>query len=222
MSNNWMVALENGRTWFVGAFSIFGEPKHYPDSSSSAKCGEIIIPVCQLDGMTVQEIGEQVLAMAPTARTCFAAHVASAYVGSEKDYQRRAPNDIVESMVFKDLPLLEAHRKDDHADARLFDEAIDFLREMKSRYKAAQLRKKFKVHPARKEVSGNYDALFMAIGRRDGFHCGACSTTRNLQIDHVKPVSIGGLSDIENLQLLCGSCNSKKGDKTVDYREVAA
>lgn len=58
--------------------------------------------------------------------------------------------------------------------------------------------------------------------RMTGFHCGACKTTKNLHVDHVKPVSCGGTSDDDNLQLLCGSCNSKKSDKTIDYREAAA
>ena len=40
---------------------------------------------------------------------------------------------------------------------------------------------------------------------------------RNLTIDHVLPRSKGGQDNIENLQLLCGSCNSIKGDRSMDY-----
>src|SRR5688572_6876787 len=130
MACNWTVTLEDGRTWYVGAFSIFGEPKHYPNKSDTVKRGEVIIPVCQLDGLTAEDIGRRVLDLVPTARTCFAQHVASAYVGSQKEYQRRAPSDIVEAMVLTDLPLLEAHQKDEHANVEVFNEAIDFLREM--------------------------------------------------------------------------------------------
>lgn len=223
MASNWTITLDDGRIWYVGGCSIFGEPTHYPNGADSTRRGEVIIPVCQTEGLTAEEIGERVLDLIPTARTCFAAHVASAYIGSsQQDYQRRAPSDIVEAMVFKDLPLLESHQDDEFANSEMFDEAIRFLREMKARYDAAQLRKRFKVHPARKVVTNNYDALFLAVGKRDGFHCGACKATKNLQLDHVIPVSVGGSSDVENLQLLCGSCNSKKGDKTIDYREAAA
>ena len=44
--------------------------------------------------------------------------------------------------------------------------------------------------------------------------CGKKSETKALfQIDHVLPMSKGGLSVCENLQLLCRVCNLRKGDK---------
>jgi 5-methylcytosine-specific restriction endonuclease McrA len=40
--------------------------------------------------------------------------------------------------------------------------------------------------------------------------------------DHVVPLSKGGTNWITNIQPLCGTCNSSKGAKTIDYRlEVA-
>ena len=47
--------------------------------------------------------------------------------------------------------------------------------------------------------------------------CTGCRTHfqfRNLTIDHVVPRSKGGQDNPENLQLLCGACNSKKGTGT--------
>lgn len=39
-----------------------------------------------------------------------------------------------------------------------------------------------------------------------------------LTVDHVIPLCVGGTNNIDNLQPLCRSCNSKKGKKIIDYR----
>lgn len=49
------------------------------------------------------------------------------------------------------------------------------------------------------------------VAMRSGGRCSACGATRDLQFDHVLPFSKGGSDDEWNLQLLCGSCNRKKG-----------
>lgn len=51
--------------------------------------------------------------------------------------------------------------------------------------------------------------------------CPCCGQKRTLHADHVVPLSRGGSNDISNIQPLCGSCNSKKGTKIIDYREGA-
>lgn len=43
--------------------------------------------------------------------------------------------------------------------------------------------------------------------------CAHCGITETLSVDHIIPVSRGGGDEIENLQCLCRSCNSKKHDK---------
>ncbi|GGW99058.1 HNH endonuclease [Streptomyces chartreusis] len=62
--------------------------------------------------------------------------------------------------------------------------------------------------------------------RRDGWQCRGCGWSpgdyippaltgrplyRGLEIDHVHPRSRGGSGDIDNLQVLCTSCNTSKG-----------
>ena len=57
------------------------------------------------------------------------------------------------------------------------------------------------------------------FGRQEG-RCGGCKIAflyPNLTIDHVVPRSKGGTDHLENLQLLCGACNSIKGDREMAY-----
>ena len=44
---------------------------------------------------------------------------------------------------------------------------------------------------------------------------------RNFTIDHIVPQSRGGTDHLENLQLLCGACNSSAGPAT-PLRELQA
>lgn len=47
------------------------------------------------------------------------------------------------------------------------------------------------------------------------FTCQICGTNEKLTIDHIKPVSKGGNDELDNLTILCKSCNSKKSNKYV-------
>tara|TARA_R110002020_G_scaffold62613_1_gene167325 strand:+ start:4059 stop:4460 length:402 start_codon:yes stop_codon:yes gene_type:complete len=49
------------------------------------------------------------------------------------------------------------------------------------------------------------------VFERDLYRCRACGTHLNLTVDHIQPVSAGGGDELDNLQTLCRSCNSKKG-----------
>lgn len=54
-------------------------------------------------------------------------------------------------------------------------------------------------------------SLALAVFDRDGYACKHCGTRQSLTVDHVIPVSRGGSDEMDNLQTLCGPCNSIKG-----------
>ena len=50
---------------------------------------------------------------------------------------------------------------------------------------------------------------------RDGGVCQCCSSTLNLEYDHITPFSCGGSSSPSNIQLLCMKCNRSKSNSCV-------
>lgn len=61
------------------------------------------------------------------------------------------------------------------------------------------------------------DSLRYDVMRRDGFRCQICGITAKegakLHVDHIRPVSKGGRTEISNLRTLCDRCNLGKGAK---------
>lgn len=49
------------------------------------------------------------------------------------------------------------------------------------------------------------------VFERDGFRCRHCGSRDRLSVDHIRPESKGGVTELDNLQTLCGPCNSRKG-----------
>jgi hypothetical protein len=67
--------------------------------------------------------------------------------------------------------------------------------------------------PERKEKSRQFieDDVKIAVWKRDGGKCVKCGSNKDLEFDHIIPVSMGGSSTERNLQLLCERCNREKG-----------
>jgi hypothetical protein len=59
------------------------------------------------------------------------------------------------------------------------------------------------------------DSVRVAVFVRDGGRCRKCHSARNLELDHLVPVSRGGGSEESNLQTLCRRCNRRKWKKLV-------
>lgn len=64
----------------------------------------------------------------------------------------------------------------------------------------------------RQQVRGAIpDDLKQYVWMRDGGRCRQCGSPHELQYDHIIPVVMGGATTAENLQILCGPCNRRKG-----------
>lgn len=60
----------------------------------------------------------------------------------------------------------------------------------------------------KRKINGS---IRIKVMERDAYRCKKCNSHKDLAIDHIIPESKGGTLDIENLQTLCRTCNSKKG-----------
>jgi hypothetical protein len=57
------------------------------------------------------------------------------------------------------------------------------------------------------------DDVRVFVWQRDEGACAKCGSNRNIEYDHIIPVSKGGSSTARNLQLLCEDCNRAKRDQ---------
>lgn len=62
--------------------------------------------------------------------------------------------------------------------------------------------------PKRRDVTPH---LRKTVFERDAYRCRECGDHHDLVIDHIFPISRGGTNAVENLQTLCGKCNTVKG-----------
>lgn len=70
---------------------------------------------------------------------------------------------------------------------------------------------------SRRGISDNeWRTLRAEIFERDGHLCVYCGSSEDLTCDHVIPLVRGGSNEHANLATACRSCNSSKGDKTLE------
>jgi hypothetical protein len=54
------------------------------------------------------------------------------------------------------------------------------------------------------------DRVRAAVWLRDGARCVGCGSVKNLEFDHVIPLSMGGASSVRNVVVMCSRCNERK------------
>lgn len=73
----------------------------------------------------------------------------------------------------------------------------------------------------RNTLRRNYDNWYQQLVEKDGavcLNCGLAESEIKLVIDHIQSIAKGGLSEVDNLQLLCSECNRIKGKLCIDCR----
>lgn len=72
------------------------------------------------------------------------------------------------------------------------------------------------------EQQRTIDIIKMRLYWQQSGLCGGCGShmlAHAITQDHIRPLRLGGGNEFENLQLLCGGCNSIKGDRTQEEFE---
>lgn len=99
----------------------------------------------------------------------------------------------------------------------------DKVRERNERWRKANLEKvraRIRRHRTRKAGGGGshtHQEWFDLCAKYND-RCACCGAEKQLEADHVLPVSKGGSSNIDNIQPLCRSCNARKNNQVIDYR----
>jgi 5-methylcytosine-specific restriction endonuclease McrA len=100
----------------------------------------------------------------------------------------------------------------------------EVIKERKAKYSKNNRDKRNAMEQKRRAIKkgngGKYThSEFIELCNKFGNKCLMCNRSDvRLTVDHVIPLSKGGLNVIENIQPLCLSCNSKKHDKIIDLR----
>lgn len=101
-------------------------------------------------------------------------------------------------------------------DSELYAVALGIIHEYESFYLHKVKIAKY-VKSQRKKIESTREMLLYCLEKLYGLICKGCGSVENLQIDHIKPLSLGGSSTLDNLQLLCSFCNKSKGNRPMAY-----
>jgi len=116
-------------------------------------------------------------------------------VDSTKDFIIKTAKDILKfDKIWKDVKFMVGKRKP--------------AKRKPAKRKPAK-RKPAKRKPAKRKHIPK--AVRDAVMERDNYTCVYCASTNNPELDHNEAHAKGGSDDGDNLQVLCRSCNRRKG-----------
>ena len=92
-----------------------------------------------------------------------------------------------------------------------FAEAMHRVGFLKAHDNCVMLRSFCDVSSIRKSIGKRLRMEVLSVGK-----CAVCDDSKNLVVDHIKPVFLGGATERSNLQCLCARCNTAKGKRTME------
>lgn len=90
---------------------------------------------------------------------------------------------------------------------------VDALLAAEAEAKAAERAAKIARAGGREHRSPIPPEVRAEVFQRDGHQCVKCGAVEDLTLDHIHPWSLGGPDTVDNLRVLCRSCNSRKRDR---------
>lgn len=168
----------------------------------------LVIPTDQIDGLSDGEIVNFVKCGIDFAKF-FEVYSNAIHIATKIDnMQIEQIDENIEYMI--------PWRNYDSDKTEIINAVIDSLEKTREEIIQEKQRKEIKreyVKSRRIKFGTNRDRLMIRLIERDGYVCVKCGALKNLSIDHIVPLSAGGGDSLENLQILCKSCNSRKGAK---------
>lgn len=206
----WPRRMPNRTLWYVSS-GLAKDPPFVKETHA-----HVIVPIERIEGLSDEQIGQWVRSLTKDAEAVYALTLAADLLGYRKEVFKNYRDHLNHALfaqsymsAYVDYPGLDP--------SGAIKKAIKLVSDLLAHVERKEKGKTTKRYERAAAVK-DFDALFIAIGRRDGFKCAACGSVDNLQLDHVEPVALGGETHPRNLQLLCQPCNLRKGERTIDYR----